>query len=54
MILIYLNQFFFVGDFVCSCLISDIFTAFLKAKFASTAVIIDIRNKPDRPINCSI
>ena len=51
---IYLNHPFLIGVFVSSFLIEAIFTAFLKAKLASTTVIVDIRNKPVIPINCSV
>ena len=40
---IYLNHPFLIGVFSSSFLIEVIFTAFLKAKLASTTVIVDIR-----------
>ena len=51
---VYLNHPFLIGVFSSSFLIEAILTAFLKAKLASTTVIVDIRNKPDIPINCSV
>ena len=50
----YLNQPFFSVGVIFSFSVCSILTAFLKAKLASTTVTIEMKNRPEIPIICSL
>jgi len=50
----YLNHPFFLEENIFSFSAFDLLLAFLKAKFASITVTIDIKKRPEIPIICSL